>query len=775
MPTGNKSRNRSILLERDEELNILWDIYFDFLNGYKLSGRNIIISGDEGVGKTHLAQYFFNEVSSDRQFLTLKVCCYKAQSRYIYKPIEMLMQQLATSEEFRKVDGNLVGRLTTTFPFLSFHGNANNASDEIATVNEVVIEKSLLELLKDLSKSKKMIIFLDDIQWADEATINLLQSIMLSEVSDNILFIMTLRSDLKNEAINQLLSMKNQLFMAFLPLEMFDYEKTYKIAKKLLPEHKFTEHDVEEFYTETYGNAFNIVETVNNIRITGKISGFTPNVKNVLENRLASFPKSYRQVIELIAMFYDGVSFMTLLSISKKEEYELLEILDDLLEQKIIKEEVILGKVLFMFTHPKMQEFVYSEISLSKKRFLHMKIGLMYESYLQNNYFDSTMYTKIMYHLSKSEDTVLFVKYAVKYMYSLLNTTHEFFPTLGSQNSVRLPENTENIESLLTDIMNAVESSPEVLSSPTSVESICEYYHIMARKFIRQGEYKQGLEYTEKLKRKAKELDPKLSYNYLLKAYNQEACSFINQYDLVKLEKVIEDSKNILSKVNNSNELFVWQRFEGLCLVMKNEYSLAKTVLSNSIDGFEESDEKEQYLFNLAAAYAWKGEAMRLTGDFDGAIESYLKSLKIYTEKNIASSICVFYMYIGRFYLQTKEYDKAYINAKYAVDYFLTTDLLWQRAISCAYYAYICTIVEEYDNILPALEQADIYKVKIGGEYEKAIVSWSKVMIYKALDNNNEIKNKIFSNYMEYEQNLEFASNMLKNYKCEFELELLGK
>ena len=87
-------------------------------------------------------------------------------------------------------------------------------------------------------------------------------------------------------------------------------------------------------------------------------------------------------------------------SLSGKEEYELITILEKLIDKKLIREVIRAESVAFQFSHQKILEYVYGELSLTKRRILHEKISCCLERRLSGTSADNALYTKLMYHSS---------------------------------------------------------------------------------------------------------------------------------------------------------------------------------------------------------------------------------------------------------------------------------------------------------------------------------------------------------------------------------------
>lgn len=133
------------------------------------------------------------------------------------------------------------------------------------------------------------------------------------------------------------------------------------------PDYTFTDDIQKQLYYETEGNPFFITEAVHNIRYNGSPDDITPNMRGIIKQRIAPVPNEHRQILNLISIFFHGVSFCCLLELTRKEDYELVDLLEYLLQQNLLRENPEEEDTFFFITHQKIQEYIYEEMSWTKK------------------------------------------------------------------------------------------------------------------------------------------------------------------------------------------------------------------------------------------------------------------------------------------------------------------------------------------------------------------------------------------------------------------------
>lgn len=739
---------KNIFYGRANEIILLNEIVDKFLKG--ITTCSTVIVGEEGVGKTLLATNFLDNIQESNNISIVKAYCYREEEMYILKPWETLIEQVIEVAHSLSVtlDDTLMERLTSIFPFLDKSNNNKWSSDDIATIKYDSLVKNLVRFLQKISKKKKLVIFIDDIQWADEKSILLIRNVITSDKNQNILFVFTCREQ-TNPYIETFVSyMKIQKFFRIINLQRFSYQETASLAELLLPKYSSTDEIKKQLYKETEGNAFFVIEMLKNIKYNGSLYDITPNIRDVIRNRISRINHENKMILDLLSLFFNGVSFEVLLFLSNKEEYELLEILEDLINKKLIREESRLDNIKFYFSHQKTLEYVYNEMSFTKKKFFHEKIGVFYESKLENSKKDMLIYTELIYHFNKSGNKQKNLKYLIKYVYNYLNTVHEFFPIVDDKNVIEeynlnfnfSISNIKEIDITLFNISKMVNEVIEQVDDVESLELLCEFYHMIGRNYIRNGEYEEGLKHIKKLKELCKTYDNKINEEYLIKANRQLACIYINTYDCKNMNETIEESFKILCNNSKSEEIAIWKRLNGLNQIMMGNMESGITSLTEAINIFENSNSKEKYQFNLAASYAWLGETQRNQKKYDDAMMYYTKALDICTKNNLTGGISTFYLYAGICLYNAEKFLESKYYFEKSIYYYELTDLLWQRAIVYGYYSLVLFKEENYEKTKNMLKKAWECSEKIHSNYEKGIIF--KIYAAVCIEMNKDMKVK---------------------------------
>ena len=229
IPADSQMRSESLagqmpLIGRMTELKELRRAFQQTESG---QSRALFIEGESGIGKSHLARLAVALLQGEAPSLALCARCYKQES-IPYKAMDGLMEQLShylnmlPPSELRTLIPEGIEELTQIFRVLRRVRPLQ--IDEYEQVLDPTEQRrrgfgALRELLHRLSKKRKIVFFIDDLQWGDEDSAALLIELLRPPDPPALLFLGCFRSeDLDSSPFLQKFLIHHQFFGTTFPL-----------------------------------------------------------------------------------------------------------------------------------------------------------------------------------------------------------------------------------------------------------------------------------------------------------------------------------------------------------------------------------------------------------------------------------------------------------------------------------------------------------------------------------------------------------------------------
>ncbi|TMG01030.1 MAG: hypothetical protein E6I03_09980, partial [Chloroflexi bacterium] len=365
-------------------------------------GSIVLIRGEPGVGKTRLAQELVLEARKAGMF-DATGRCYEMEGSPPYIPyIEMLQQSLRRGPAgFRTALGENAGEIAKILPEL------RQVFDDIPPPLELPPEQerlylfnSIREFLQRVSHTLPLLHILDDLHWADDATLMLLQHISQHQDKMAILTVATYR-DIELDAARPFAQTLESLVRQRL---------AHRIALKPLPEagveamlRALTAQPpppalVQAIYRETEGNPFFVEEVFQHLSEQGRLLDaegrwrsdlqvgeldVPEGVRLVISRRLERVSEDCRTALTDAAVVGRDFGFQMLQSLTQLGADRLLDAIDEAERANLIVASDDLPaasadhavEARFRFAHELIRQTLISGLSLPRRQRLHLRVA----------------------------------------------------------------------------------------------------------------------------------------------------------------------------------------------------------------------------------------------------------------------------------------------------------------------------------------------------------------------------------------------------------------
>jgi DNA-binding SARP family transcriptional activator len=379
------------LVGRTPELQTLLEAY----NTYSKKGFLFALEGEAGIGKSRLAHEFLHQVRMQGAEV-MQARCYEGQSGLAYAPFSDSLNAILASEnvlerlvEISPGTLSLVAQLAPTlfdyFPNLPPIPSPETPGVQVRFYDSV--RQAISTILTSSPKAGSPgVLFLDDLHWADQASLSLLDYMVRR--LEGIFLLVAWRSDLTphDHLLRNLLAQtQRDGRAASLHLESLNRQDLIEILKALpssMPE-DFPEH----LYRETEGNPFFLVEYLdvilqNRLEKTEEAWEMPAGVRYLLQSRLDSAGELGKQILSAAAVVGRSFDFGILNEVSGRSEDETVKGLEILLERGLVEEQAAALKpeslqsgshLVYDFSHEKLRSQAYNQTSQARKRLLHQR------------------------------------------------------------------------------------------------------------------------------------------------------------------------------------------------------------------------------------------------------------------------------------------------------------------------------------------------------------------------------------------------------------------
>ncbi|NMM62871.1 AAA family ATPase [Clostridium sp. P21] len=772
--------NESYFYGRLNELRLMENNYYNFIKGN--SSKSMLIKGEMGIGKTSLKDRFLETIDKNKIYV-FETNCYQFESEYALKPWRNIISRLACtiSDNEIKTSDTLENIIKKLVPEVN---NANcsetiKLEDTIELLKHDVVGNIITYILKKVSIDKKILLVFEDIQWMDSASVSLLTSIMSKYEGNNIMFLLTFRNEFNHYVDRFLASTKKYDKIQIIELNRFSTIEVENFINKVFPKHNLSKEIINKIYRETEGNAFFIKEYLNIIKSKNNINIITSKMQDVLKNRFMDISGDEKKIVEIASLFHDEVPLFILKELTQKDELEIMDIIEKLEGRFILKESKNQNDICFKFTHQKLREFQYMNLSQAKKRILHNKTGQILEKTLKNNTKDINIYYKLIYHFENAHNFEAALKYRIKNLNVYLNFSHELFPIIYYNNKSydelyfndsESIKNLKEIEHSLEKLRSEEGNSDGVLKLEVSV------LHIKGRYLIRKGEYEEGIKNIQDMICKANDIK---YTDYAIEGYKQMIYYCIQTNKTEEMIKYINCGLEIAVSCNYYEEVGIILRLKALYKKMVGDYEEAQTLMQQSINTLSGTKNTlEKYALNIAACYNYMGDIRKKKENFLEALDYYNKAIEICEQKNVLTSLALFYTNAGETAFCISDYSLSTKYFKKALNIYKKFDIIWGKSIAEAFMSIILMKDGNFEESLKFLKNADVNSKILKNPKEIGTVFRAKAEILLNVKDNTYFEH-IFGGYLnedfqEYvnqgiiylkEARDEYSANALKRLK----------
>jgi len=381
----------STLIGRKQEWEALQEVWHAASAG---EPRFVLVTGEAGIGKSRLAEEFLLW-ASQQGAVTAKARSYAAEGQLSLAPVTDWLRSDGLRAPLRQLDAVWLTEVARILPEL-FAEQPDVPRYE--SVTEYGQRQRFFEALARaiLAASQPLLLLIDDLQWCDQETLEWLHFLLRFDPTARLLVIGCARAEelpQTHPLRTLLLHLRNSMRVTELTLQPLDAAETAKLASKVA--NRELDMDlVMHLFQETEGYPLFVVEMVR--ADLGRVPTsppeadrsprqpplddartLPPRVHAVLVGRLLQLSASAREFVEFAATIGREFTLDLLITVGNADADSAVRALDELWHKRIVRER---GANNYDFTHDKLREVAYGEISAPQRRMLHRRVAQALEA-----------------------------------------------------------------------------------------------------------------------------------------------------------------------------------------------------------------------------------------------------------------------------------------------------------------------------------------------------------------------------------------------------------
>ena len=536
------------LIGRNKELGILQ------MNLDKMKKNRCIlflVQGAAGIGKSRLIDEFRER--TEKKVAWLSGRCQSYGKNYPFLVFQEQIRSFAGISSFDQDDGSerkLFGmtqqlckdRSADSLPYLSIflsirvlrhmdrvgkYMDSYNLDPQSLRLQEYI---SIKKLIKDITKTKPLILYFEDIHWIDSESIDLLAYLISGLQDTSVMFLFETRSEnsITRERLAHILS-KCHCRMELKPLKDGSAKK---LVRCLLPLSNVRNYFVVDITSKAQGNPFYIEELVNMYVESGLLKKPMSSLKTEKGTGLFHVPESIESIIQsridqLSSIEKDVLSKASVIGMTfpvcvlnnmngSKPINEILGILEN--KDFIKKISVSSSTVKYSFKHGLIQNVVYNGLSSKQRVALHKKAAHCFETIFKNrldNYYEIIAYhyqqglnlRKALKYYKKAGDWALSCysnNTAVSCFTSAIGIHKKIFPDHQRENAGELYSKRGDARVMLAEYEDAIKDYKSAFKNSADTIKKAQQEYKAGRTCFTRGDYENALLYYKKALRMLK-------------------------------------------------------------------------------------------------------------------------------------------------------------------------------------------------------------------------------------------------------------------------------
>ena len=400
-----------------------------FENALKGSSSVVALQGETGVGKTRLMQELAVYAQAQKAIV---LSGSGLEEKLPYAPWIEATRQLvaqAPAELLRRVLGPNKSEIVKLVPDIAAKLGTIPPSKDFGEVQDKIrFYEAVTQFFLAISKDAPLVLLFDDMKFADQSTLDLLEYFVRRSVNPQVLIVCSIPSEHELESGSPLeqalLKLNKQRIIELVQVKNLNQEETTSLIRQVFGEQTVSSEFADQIYQRTAGNPFFIEEILRSLVEDGTIFRtergwdrkpiqeivIPKSVKTTLRSRLVKLDQEALNVLQWAALAGSEFDFDILLLASEVKEDALFKTLERATSQALLVE-VPGEKSEFRFVDNRIRQLLLEDMIHVKQTRFHLKIAEAMEKHYAINL--ESQAESIANHFSEGGDAERTLKYSI--------------------------------------------------------------------------------------------------------------------------------------------------------------------------------------------------------------------------------------------------------------------------------------------------------------------------------------------------------------------------
>jgi class 3 adenylate cyclase/tetratricopeptide (TPR) repeat protein len=342
----------------------------------------LLVGGQAGLGKTRFVSHCA-DIAHDSGALVLGGAC-SSDVEVPYEPLAMAFRAASGLDD--TLDMAMAARsgsLARLFP-----GSMSSPAETQPVLARVELFEAVAALVRRLSRSRPLMLVVEDLHWATAPTLLLLRHLIEEHDDQRLLIVGTYRDgdlDATHPMLDLLADLRNGARTQLTELALLTERDVVQLVTALAPAAPITRIAgiAATIRRESAGNPFFASELLHHLAITGQLeralgdSGdhrlpVPESIHEVLRQRLLRLPRGTQDLLTLAAVIGPAFNISLVADVAGEPVDDVLDVLESVARSGIVSE---VGVDTFAFVHAIVRNALLAELSASRLARAHRRVA----------------------------------------------------------------------------------------------------------------------------------------------------------------------------------------------------------------------------------------------------------------------------------------------------------------------------------------------------------------------------------------------------------------